>query len=166
MSQLKNTVSIIMGSKSDWPILQAAADMLDDLGVANEARVLSAHRTPEALSEYICDATSRGTRVIIAGAGGAAHLPGVVASQTVLPVIGVPIPTDVMGGMDSLLSIVQMPSGIPVATMAVGKAGAVNAALFAVSILGAVEPRYQQMIAQYRSGRAEKLLADCDPKGA
>lgn len=155
MSQSKNTVSIIMGSTSDWPILQAAADMLDDLGIAHEARVLSAHRTPEALSDYIRDAASRGTQVMIAGAGGAAHLPGVVASQTVLPVIGVPIPTDLMGGMDSLLSIVQMPSGIPVATMAVGKAGAVNAALFAVSILGAAEPRYQQLIADYRSGRAE-----------
>ena len=163
MSQTK--ISIIMGSKSDWPILQAASDLLDEFGVANEARVLSAHRTPSALSDYLQAAEAGGVSVFIAGAGGAAHLPGVVASQTVLPVIGVPIPTALMGGLDSLLSIVQMPSGVPVATMALGKAGAVNAALFALSILGGADKRYQHMISDYRARRAETLLEQTDPAG-
>lgn len=151
-------VGIIMGSKSDWPVMEFASLMLDEFGVENEARVLSAHRTPAALSAWIGSAEERGIRIIIAGAGGAAHLPGVIAAQTLLPVIGVPIQTEVMGGMDSLLSIVQMPSGVPVATMAIGKAGAQNAALFAISVLGLQEGALSRRLADWRAKRAEILL--------
>ncbi|MEL6914031.1 MAG: 5-(carboxyamino)imidazole ribonucleotide mutase [Pseudomonadota bacterium] len=128
-------VGIIMGSQSDWPTMQKAADILDDLAVAHEARIVSAHRTPDRLWEYGTGAAARGLKVIIAGAGGAAHLPGMVASKTRLPVVGVPIRTEALSGLDSLYSIVQMPRGFPVATMAIGAAGAANAGLMAASIL-------------------------------
>lgn len=154
----KILVSILMGSKSDWPILEHASTLLDSLNISNEARALSAHRTPDALFEYIAGAEKRGTEVIIAAAGGAAHLPGVVAAKTLLPVIGVPIPTQSLNGMDSLFSIVQMPGGIPVATMAIGKAGAVNAALFAASILAVKYPEYRQAIQEYRHAQAQTIL--------
>jgi 5-(carboxyamino)imidazole ribonucleotide mutase len=129
-------IGIIMGSLSDWPTMKRAADILDELAVAYEAKVVSAHRTPKRLYDYAQSAKARGLKVIIAGAGGAAHLPGMTASMTTLPVLGVPIATKTLSGQDSLLSIVQMPAGIPVATFAIGQAGAVNAALFAAAILG------------------------------
>lgn len=157
----KNLVSILMGSKSDWPIMENAAIILDMLGIGCEAHVLSAHRTPDALFSYLKKAEQQGIEVIIAGAGGAAHLPGVIAAKTLLPVIGVPIPSQAFNGMDSLLSIVQMPGGIPVATMAVGKAGAVNAGLFAASLF----PEYRSLIQKYREQQAEKILAESQLKG-
>lgn len=164
-SMSKNLVSILMGSKSDWPIMENAAIILDSLGIGCEAHVLSAHRTPDALFAYIKKAEELGVEVIIGGAGGAAHLPGVIAAKTLLPVIGVPIPSQAFNGMDSLLSIVQMPGGIPVATMAVGKAGAVNAGLFAASILALQNPAYRLAIQKYREQQAEKILAESQLKG-
>lgn len=161
----KNLVSILMGSKSDWPIMENAAIILDSLGIGCEAHVLSAHRTPDALFAYIKKAEELGIEVIIGGAGGAAHLPGVIAAKTLLPVIGVPITSQAFNGMDSLLSIVQMPGGIPVATMAVGKAGAVNAGLFAASILALKNVEYRLAIQKYREQQAEKILADSKLKG-
>ena len=143
-------VGVIMGSDSDWPTMQAAAEALAEFGVAYEVRVLSAHRTPEAMLEYARAAQGRGLRVIIAGAGGAAHLPGMVASATVLPVIGVPVPLKYLDGMDSLLSIVQMPTGVPVATVSIG--GARNAGLLAVRILGAGSPDLRQRMAEFQNG--------------
>jgi 5-(carboxyamino)imidazole ribonucleotide mutase len=143
-------VGVIMGSDSDWPTMQAAAEALAEFGVAYEVRVLSAHRTPEAMLEYARAAQSRGLRVIIAGAGGAAHLPGMVASATVLPVIGVPVPLKYLDGMDSLLSIVQMPAGVPVATVSIG--GGRNAGLLAVRILGAGSPDLQRQMAAFQDG--------------
>ena len=128
-------VGVIMGSQSDWPVMQQACDMLESLGVAYEARIVSAHRTPQRLVSYATDAKSRGLRVIIAGAGGAAHLPGMTAAMTPLPVLGVPIESKALSGMDSLLSIVQMPKGVPVGTLAIGAAGAVNAGIMAASII-------------------------------
>lgn len=160
-----NQVSIIMGSKSDWPIMEHAMNILKSLNVTCEARVLSAHRTPEALFEYLKDAEKRGTQIFIAGAGGAAHLPGVVASKTVYPVIGVPILTQAFNGLDSLLSIVQMPGGIPVATMAVGKPGAINAALFAVAILSVAKPEYKEALQNFRANQAQVILENVDPQG-
>ncbi len=157
-------VSILMGSKSDWPIMEHAANLLDELGIRNEARVLSAHRMPVALTDYIHSAEKNGTQVFIAGAGGAAHLPGVIAAQTILPVIGVPIQLPVLDGLDSLLSIVQMPGGVPVATMAIGKPGAINAALFAASLFAITEPRYATAIKQYRQRQVDKLTAQSDPR--
>ncbi len=151
-------VSIIMGSKSDWPIMEHAASTLDTLQIPCEARVLSAHRTPDALFEYIDTLEARGTEVIIGAAGGAAHLPGVIAAKTVLPVIGVPMPTQSLNGMDSLFSIVQMPAGIPVATMAIGKAGAINAALFAAAILSVKNPFYREQIKKYRNHQSQIIL--------
>lgn len=156
MSQI--LVSIVMGSKSDWPIMEHASTLLDSLGISNEARALSAHRTPDALFEYLAGSEKRGTEVIIAAAGGAAHLPGVVAAKTLLPVIGVPIQTQSLNGMDSLFSIVQMPGGIPVATMAIGKAGAVNAALFAASMLAIKFPEFRKAIKNYRDEQAKVIL--------
>jgi len=153
-------VSILMGSKSDLDVMQAARDALNDLGVAHEVRVLSAHRTPDALFEYLGTAASRGVEVFIAGAGGAAHLPGVVASKTTLPVLGVPIPSGHLLGLDALLAIVQMPKGIPVATFAVGKAGAGNAALFAVAILAGKRPELAQKLKAWRKTQADKLIAE------
>jgi 5-(carboxyamino)imidazole ribonucleotide mutase len=153
-------VSILMGSKSDLDVMQAARDALTDLGVAHEVRVLSAHRTPDALFDYVKDAQARGVEVFIAGAGGAAHLPGVVAAKTTLPVLGVPIPSGHLAGFDALLAIVQMPKGVPVATFAVGKAGAGNAGLFAVAILAGKRPELAQKLAAWRRTQAEKLLQD------
>jgi 5-(carboxyamino)imidazole ribonucleotide mutase len=153
-------VSILMGSKSDLDVMQAARDALSEFGVRQEVRVLSAHRTPDALFEYVTDAAERGIEVFIAGAGGAAHLPGVVAARTILPVLGVPIPSGHLLGLDALLAIVQMPKGIPVATFAVGKAGAGNAALFAVAILAAKRPELTQRLAVWRKSQAEKLLRE------
>jgi 5-(carboxyamino)imidazole ribonucleotide mutase len=153
-------VSILMGSRSDLEVMQAARDALNDLGVAHEVRVLSAHRTPDALFEYVAAAPARGVEVFIAGAGGAAHLPGVVAAKTTLPVLGVPIPSGHLLGLDALLAIVQMPKGVPVATFAVGKAGAGNAALFAIAILAGKRPELSQKLAAWREAQAERLLKD------
>ena len=150
-------VGIMMGSKSDWDVMQHADDMLKQFGVAHECRVLSAHRSPAATCQYASDAQKRGFEVIIAAAGGAAHLAGVVAAHTLLPVIGVPMPTQSLGGLDSLLSTVQMPGGIPVATMAIGKAGATNAALFAIAILAATRPELRQKISDYRAEQERKI---------
>jgi len=156
MSQ--NSVSIIMGSKSDWPVMEHTAQVLERLNISYEARVLSAHRTPEALFQYVENLEITACEVIIAAAGGAAHLPGVVAAKTLLPVIGVPMQTSAFNGMDSLLSIVQMPGGIPVATMAVGKAGAINAALFAASILAGKYAKIKEAIKHYREKEAHTIL--------
>jgi 5-(carboxyamino)imidazole ribonucleotide mutase len=153
-------VSILMGSKSDLDVMQPARELLRDLGVAHEVRVLSAHRTPDALFEYVMAAPARGIEVFIAGAGGAAHLPGVVAAKTTLPVLGVPIPSGHLLGLDALLAIVQMPKGIPVATFAVGKAGAGNAALFAVAVLAGKRPELAQRLVTWRKNKAEELLKE------
>jgi 5-(carboxyamino)imidazole ribonucleotide mutase len=163
MSNLK--VSIIMGSKSDWPIMEHAGTVLDSLNIGYEPRVLSAHRTPDALFAYLKDAAERGVEIFIAGAGGAAHLPGVVAAKTLSPVIGVPIPLQVLGGMDSLFSIAQMPGGIPVATMAIGKPGAINAGLFAASILAVKDTTIRAAIQSYRDKQAKAILENVDPRG-
>lgn len=157
-------ISILMGSKSDWPVMEHAGLLLDELGIGHEARALSAHRTPDALFEYLKQAEQKGVEVIIAAAGGAAHLPGVIAGKTVLPVIGVPM-TSTLDGLDSLLSIVQMPGGIPVATMAIGKPGAVNAALFAASILSVKYPEYREAIKKYREKQANAVLENSKLKG-
>lgn len=152
-------VALLMGSGNDWGVLSACSDMLSDFGVPHESKVLSAHRTPEALADFMKDAEARGCQVFIGGAGGAAHLAGVLASKTVKPVLGVPI-TSALDGLDSLLSTVQMPGGIPVGTLAIGKAGAQNAALLAISILGLQEPEYLDKIAAYRKKRADAILAE------
>ena len=144
-------VGIIMGSKSDWETMRHAADMLDQLGVAHETRVVSAHRTPKRLYEYAHSARDRGLKVVIDGAGGAAHLPGMAASMTTLPVLGVPVETQSLKGMDSLLSIVQMPAGVPVGTLAIGKAGAINAALLAASILATGDSALAERLEKHRS---------------
>lgn len=151
-------ISILMGSKSDWPTMEHAGITLDSLEIPYEARVLSAHRTPDALFDYLKLAETQGVEIFIAGAGGAAHLPGVIAAKTLLPVIGVPMSSPALNGMDSLLSIVQMPAGIPVATMAIGKAGAINAGLFAASILSKKFPEIQQAIKYYRDKQAKIIL--------
>jgi len=152
-------VGIIMGSDSDWPTLKHASELLTQFGVAHESRVVSAHRTPDLLFEYASTAQSRGLRLIIAGAGGAAHLPGMCASKTALPVLGVPIESRVLRGVDSLLSIVQMPAGIPVATFAIGEAGAKNAALFAVQILSLGDASLAQKLDAFRAAQTAKVLA-------
>lgn len=152
-------VGIIMGSASDWPTMRRAAETLRDFAVAFEAEVVSAHRTPQRMVHYATTASERGLQVIIAGAGGAAHLPGMVAGHTVVPVVGVPVRSRALSGIDSLLSIVQMPAGVPVATMAIGEAGAVNAALFAVAVLGASRPDLRRRLVDYRAGRAAEVLA-------
>ena len=157
-------VGIIMGSQSDWDTMQHAADQLDALGVPYEVGVVSAHRTPELLFEYSGAAEGRGLQVLIAGAGGAAHLPGMCASKTVLPVLGVPVQSKTLNGLDSLLSIVQMPAGVPVGTMAIGKAGAVNAALLAVAILGIRHPELRAAYARFREAQTAKVLAQRDPR--
>ncbi|MEZ4636752.1 MAG: 5-(carboxyamino)imidazole ribonucleotide mutase [Caldilineaceae bacterium] len=149
-----------MGSTSDWEkCMQFAVQTLREFEVPHEARVVSAHRTPDWMMEYAATAQDRGLEVIIAGAGGAAHLPGMVAGHTLLPVIGVPVQSQALNGLDSLLSIVQMPAGVPVATMAIGKAGAINAALYAVAILAATRPELRQKLQQFREERAEQVLA-------
>lgn len=159
-------VGIVMGSKSDWPTMSGAADMLVRLGVAHEVRIVSAHRTPDLLMSYAGEAEARGIEVIIAGAGGAAHLPGMLASKTVLPVLGVPVESHALRGMDSLLSIVQMPAGVPVATFAIGAPGAVNAALFAAAIVGAKRPEIAAALKKHRKEQTEAVLAAPDPRTA
>jgi len=150
-------VGIIMGSQSDWETMRHAAETLASLGIAHESRIVSAHRTPKRMAEYAEGASSRGIRVIIAGAGGAAHLPGMVASMTTLPVFGVPIESRALKGMDSLLSIVQMPAGIPVGTLAIGKAGAINAALLAAAVVGLQEDNVRDALAEWRRRQTESV---------
>jgi 5-(carboxyamino)imidazole ribonucleotide mutase len=157
MENKKPLVAIIMGSNSDWPVMRNAAQMLADLGVAYEAKVVSAHRTPDLMFEFAENAAKNGFQIIIAGAGGAAHLPGMVAAKTTLPVLGVPVPSKHLQGQDSLLSIVQMPKGIPVATFAIGDAGAANAGLFAVSILANQDAALAQKLIDFRIKQAEKV---------
>ncbi len=161
---MKALVGIIMGSKSDWETLRAAADMLDKLGIAHEVRVVSAHRTPDLLFEYAAAARGRGLEVIIAGAGGAAHLPGMAAAKTTLPVLGVPVQSKTLGGLDSLLSIVQMPAGVPVATFAIGAAGATNAALCAAAILANKHPAVAESLEAFRRDQTATVLAHPDPR--
>lgn len=157
--RIKNPlVSIIMGSKSDWPTLVVAAETLDEFGVPHEKRIVSAHRTPDLLFEFAKSGEARGIEVIIAGAGGAAHLPGMCASQTVLPVLGVPVESKSLKGLDSLLSIAQMPAGIPVGTLAIGRAGAKNAALLAISILANSRPELRMKLHKYRSKQTKSVL--------
>ena len=157
-------VGLIMGSTSDWSTLEHAANTLDALGVPHEVRVVSAHRTPDLLFEYAASAEARGLEVIIAGAGGAAHLPGMVAAKTVLPVLGVPVQSQALNGLDSLLSIVQMPGGIPVGTLAIGKAGAINAALLAAALLGNKYPAIREAVREFRTRQTERVLAEPDPR--
>jgi 5-(carboxyamino)imidazole ribonucleotide mutase len=164
MSTGKAVVGIIMGSQSDWPTLKKAADILDELQVPFETRIVSAHRTPERLYDYAKTAKSRGLKVIIAGAGGAAHLPGMTASLTPLPVLGVPIATTSLGGQDSLYSIVQMPAGVPVGTLAIGEAGATNAGLLAAQILALADPQLLQRVEAHRAARSAKVAEE--PKNA
>jgi 5-(carboxyamino)imidazole ribonucleotide mutase len=152
-------VGVVMGSDSDWPIMQAAAVVLKEFGVCFEARVVSAHRTPDLLFDYASGAADRGMKAIIAGAGGAAHLPGMLASKTTIPVLGVPVPSKHLSGQDSLYSIVQMPKGIPVATFAIGEAGAANAALFAVAMLANTNPALAERLEAFRLAQADKVLA-------
>jgi len=153
----KAKVGIIMGSLSDWPTMKRAADVLDELGVAYEAKVVSAHRTPQRLYDYAGAAKSRGLKVIIAGAGGAAHLPGMTAAMTQLPVLGVPVPGEALSGQDSLLSIVQMPAGVPVGTLAIGRAGAVNAALLAAAVLALSDEALAERLALWRQRQSEAV---------
>ncbi|MBV9859439.1 MAG: 5-(carboxyamino)imidazole ribonucleotide mutase [Alphaproteobacteria bacterium] len=160
MSGVSSAVGIIMGSQSDWETMQHAADTLDRLGISHEARIVSAHRTPERLYDYARGAQARGLKVIIAGAGGAAHLPGMTAAMTPVPVLGVPVESRALHGLDSLLSIVQMPGGVPVATFAVGPAGAVNAALFAAAILALADPAIALALDQWRRSQTDRV-AEC-----
>ena len=159
MPEPKSLVAVIMGSKSDWETMRHAVETLDDLGVPNESRVLSAHRTPEATAEFARTAADRGLRVIIAGAGGAAHLAGVIAGHTVLPVLGVPIQSKALHGIDSLLSTAQMPGGIPVGTLAIGDSGAKNAALLAAAILATSDKKLRQKLEAFRKKQADAVLA-------
>jgi 5-(carboxyamino)imidazole ribonucleotide mutase len=161
---MKPLVGIIMGSASDWECLRSAGELLDKLGIAHEVRVVSAHRTPDLLFEYASTAAGRGIEVLIAGAGGAAHLPGMTAAKTLLPVLGVPVQSRALNGMDSLLSIVQMPAGVPVATFAIGAAGATNAALFAASILAGRHGDVAATLERYRRAQTEAVLAHPDPR--
>jgi 5-(carboxyamino)imidazole ribonucleotide mutase len=149
-----------MGSKSDWETMRHASDTLAQLGVAHESKIVSAHRTPARLTEFATSAEGRGLKVIIAGAGGAAHLPGMVAAQTVLPVLGVPVESHALKGMDSLLAIVQMPGGVPVGTLAIGKAGAINAALLAVAILATSRPELRERLRAFRDEQTNRVLGD------
>ena len=158
MSDKKPVIGVVMGSDSDWPTMQAAAVMLKDFGVAFEARVVSAHRTPDLLFDYAETAASRGLKAIIAGAGGAAHLPGMLAAKTTVPVLGVPVQSRALSGVDSLHSIVQMPKGIPVATFAIGEAGAANAALFAVALLANEDPALRDKLQAFRKAQTDKVL--------
>lgn len=159
-------VGVTMGSRSDWDTMQHAVATLERLGIACEVRVVSAHRTPDLLFEYAATARERGIVVIIAGAGGAAHLPGMLAAKTTVPVLGVPVQSRALDGMDSLLSIVQMPAGVPVATFAIGRAGAVNAALFAASMLAASSPAVAGALDEWRSQQTNEVLASLDPRSA
>ncbi len=157
-------IGIIMGSTSDWDTMQHAADTLEQLAIPHEVEVVSAHRTPDRLFQYAENAEAKGLEVIIAGAGGAAHLPGMTAAKTVLPVLGVPVQSKALNGMDSLLSIVQMPAGIPVGTLAIGRAGAVNAALLAAAIVSGKHPQYRQSLLDYRQQQTDKVTANPDPR--
>src|SRR6516165_4687987 len=159
----KALVGVIMGSTSDWETMEHAAKTLEELGVAFESRVVSAHRTPDLLFAYASDAEKRGIEVIIAGAGGAAHLPGMTAAKTVLPVLGVPVESKALKGLDSLLSIAQMPGGIPVGTLAIGKAGAINAALLAAAIVGNKHPQIREALRKFRAAQTAKVLANRNP---
>jgi 5-(carboxyamino)imidazole ribonucleotide mutase len=161
----KSLVGVIMGSKSDWDTMTNASKTLTEFGVLHETRIVSAHRTPQLLAEYATGAAERGLEVIIAGAGGAAHLPGMAAAYTILPVLGVPIESKTLKGIDSLLSIVQMPAGIPVATLAIGKSGAINAALLAISILANSRPELREKLRAFREKQTAKVLKDTLQKG-
>jgi 5-(carboxyamino)imidazole ribonucleotide mutase len=163
---MKPVVGIIMGSVSDWETMRGASEVLDQLGVAHETRVVSAHRTPDLLFDYCGSARERGLKVIIAGAGGAAHLPGMAAAKTSLPVLGVPVQSKALNGMDSLLSIAQMPAGIPVGTLAIGPAGAKNAGLLAVAILATTDEPLRQALEAFRQAQTEAVLARPDPSQA
>ncbi|HEY7871853.1 MAG TPA: 5-(carboxyamino)imidazole ribonucleotide mutase [Rudaea sp.] len=157
-------IGVVMGSRSDWDTLRHAAATLDRLGIAHEVRVISAHRTPDLLFDYATDARARGLRAIIAGAGGAAHLPGMLAAKTSVPVLGVPVQSQALNGMDSLLSIVQMPAGVPVATFAIGKAGATNAALFAAALLAGEDAGIAQRLDEFRTAQTAQVLENPDPR--
>lgn len=157
-------VGVVMGSRSDWDTMMEAVEVLEALGISHEVRVVSAHRTPDLLFEYASTAEARGIQVIIAGAGGAAHLPGMTASKTVLPVLGVPVQSRTLKGLDSLLSIVQMPAGVPVGTLAIGGAGAANAALLAAQILGGRDPAIREAVRSWREARTKAVLDDPDPR--
>jgi 5-(carboxyamino)imidazole ribonucleotide mutase len=161
---MKPLVGIVMGSKSDWDTLRPASEMLDQLAIAHEVRVVSAHRTPDLLFEYAASAKARGLQLIIAGAGGAAHLPGMLAAKTALPVLGVPVQSKTLNGLDSLLSIVQMPAGIPVPTFAIGVAGATNAALSAAAILALHDSRIAAALDAWRAAQTDKVLQNPDPR--
>ena len=161
---MKPLVGVIMGSRSDWSTMSHAVETLESLGVACETRVVSAHRTPDLLFDYCATARERGLEVVIAGAGGAAHLPGMAAAKTSLPVIGVPVQSKSLNGLDSLLSIVQMPAGIPVATVAIGRAGAINAALLATSIVSAGRPEILAALEKFRADQTRRVLDDPDPR--
>lgn len=161
---MKTDVGIIMGSRSDWETMRHASETLDELGVSYEVRVVSAHRTPDLLFEYAGSAVERGLKVIIAGAGGAAHLPGMAASKTRVPVLGVPVQSKALNGMDSLLSIAQMPAGIPVGSMAIGRAGAVNAALLAAAILANENEAIAAALDAFRKSQTDRVLGDSDPR--
>jgi 5-(carboxyamino)imidazole ribonucleotide mutase len=163
---MKPLVGVIMGSSSDWETMQAAADTLTHLGIAHEVRVISAHRTPDLLFEYAASARERGLKAIIAGAGGAAHLPGMTAAKTTLPVLGVPIQSKVLNGIDSLLSIAQMPGGVPVATFAIGAAGAKNAALFAAAMLANEHADVRTALDAFRQAQTAAVLAKPDPRAS
>ncbi|MES1933946.1 N5-carboxyaminoimidazole ribonucleotide mutase [Salinisphaera shabanensis T35B1] len=160
MDNDKPCVGVIMGSTSDWDTMKAAHEVLDEFGVAHECKVVSAHRTPDVMRDYAHTADQRGLEIIIAGAGGAAHLPGMVAAQTLVPVLGVPVKSRALNGLDSLLSIVQMPGGVPTATFAIGNAGARNAALFAVAMLANTRPELRNALAEFRKKQAEKVEND------
>ena len=164
LNQTAPLVGIVMGSRSDWETMQHAAQKLDSLGVPYEVKVVSAHRTPDVLFTYAEQAGQRGLRAIIAGAGGAAHLPGMIAAKTAVPVLGVPVQSKALNGMDSLLSIVQMPAGIPVATFAIGNAGASNAALFAAAMLASDQPAIGQALDSFRARQTEDVMAHDDPR--
>ncbi|MEM9301670.1 MAG: 5-(carboxyamino)imidazole ribonucleotide mutase [Pseudomonadota bacterium] len=166
MPAMNPVVGIVMGSRSDWPTMESAAAVLEELGVAHEVRVVSAHRTPDLLFSYAAEARGRGLRAIIAGAGGAAHLPGMLAAKTPVPVLGVPVESRALKGQDSLLSIVQMPKGIPVATFAIGAAGASNAALFAAAMLAADDDRVSAALDAFRQRQTDAVLAQPDPRKA
>ncbi len=161
---VKPLIGIVMGSTSDWETLKAAADTLERFGVAYEARVVSAHRTPDLLFEYAESARGRGLRVVIAGAGGAAHLPGMMAAKTSLPVLGVPVQSKALQGIDSLLSIAQMPAGVPVGTLAIGAAGATNAALLAIAILATTDTQLATALDEFRAQQTQTVLAQADPR--
>lgn len=161
---MKASVAIIMGSRSDWETMKHTSETLDSLGIAHDIQVVSAHRTPDLLFEYADTAVARGIKVIIAGAGGAAHLPGMTAAKTRVPVIGVPVESKALRGKDSLLSIVQMPAGVPVGTMAIGRAGAVNAALFAAAIIANEDADVANALDTFRQTQTDRVLADPDPR--